>query len=383
MDSSAGDLPTPDTVFKPLLDDTVSESSISSHYQSLVSSSETTPAARVRGIFRKARQLFINRQFSEAYAAIQPLVTQTSTLFATVNADSALHGQVWQLYLALLDSILSLPENEQKESFSKAEMSYIRELAVEFEIWTQARATCTSSRNIEPDLILALAALCIRHDANSEGVRVRVEDFIIVGGPLMPESKAFRKLLEFYVFFILPACSKWSDARHMIDSRIEFDAEAKVELHNRLDKLESSTIEAQKNKLKADVLSARKRELEKKRKAQAAAKASSKSEQSPADASTAQDADADGEQSPAGGAPAPKASRIRAITRLPDLWKTILRTSRQPAVLIRLLEYVMFLLALVLALGVSENRKKLGSMLLTFLGRAKNTLAMAVRVRYV
>lgn len=218
--------------------------------------------------------------------------------------------------------------------------------------------------------------MCSRHTLNHEEVRARVEDYFLVTRSLAHSQQAiYNKLIEFYVLFILPACNKWEEAHKAVDSSPEFDDKQKRDMSDKLIHLLQSTNELQEQKAKA--AASKKNESSRKKKNQ-----SIKSrESSNRDTSPPKQEKACPDNKPAERASQP--GQFGLLSRMPNLWRTVLQASKQPAVLIRLLESFMLVLALLLALGVSENRKRIGLMVLEFLQRVRRTVLMAIRVKYV
>ncbi|KAK9462402.1 uncharacterized protein V1516DRAFT_670164 [Lipomyces oligophaga] len=209
------------------------------------SSTSETSSGRARELYKRSKRYFIGRQFVDAYTTIHPLISESSTLYRSVVENTTMRHNVWVLYIALLDGIIGLPEEELKAGFPKDTILSIRNAVWDCTIWDQVE----SAYNKDPStsLVLNLSFLCLKHPKRPKLIESKVKSYLdLTTGPVTPD---ILKLRECYATGVLPACTKWTEAQKYIEET-DFSSSQRDQLLIKLSRLKSEYDEMTNRKTK-------------------------------------------------------------------------------------------------------------------------------------
>jgi hypothetical protein len=215
-------------------------------------------------LYKSALSSFINKQFSESYDLIDPIINKPNAL-AEFQVNS--WQRLWNLYFAILntaadqekrssDSALlsasngSLLSNSIPLSSSAINHNWSDEKRCEIAskltnntIWPQIIASANNSlESIPPQLFVSLVTLSLKHSNNvASVVRPQVEEYLVsIGFSLDPTDlnsvKSYLKLVEIYSTEVL--ADDFDVARTFVESHEVYPEAKKPELLARIDQNE-------------------------------------------------------------------------------------------------------------------------------------------------
>ena len=145
---------------------------VDTSWSSLTSPRKSKAASEISKTFKYARDLFLQRRLSEAFATIEPLVTRTRsevlpdeddsqaepTLAPVASASRILRIKIWSLYITLLNAIADLGPEEGKEVFGNKEWKNVLTKVESGTVWEDVVNTGYAGLegNVDIDVVINL-----------------------------------------------------------------------------------------------------------------------------------------------------------------------------------------------------------------------------------
>lgn len=217
-------------------------------------------------LYKSALTSFINKQFSESYDLIDPIINKPNAL-AELQVNS--WQRLWNLYFAiinaaadqekrsndtdplsvstgsLLSNSLPLSSSAINHNWSDEKRSEIASKLTSSTIWPQIIASANNSlENIPPQLFVSLVTLSLKYSNNiASVVRPKVEEYLVsIGFKLDPTDlnsvKSYLKLVEIYSTEVL--VDDFDVARTFVELHEVYPEAKKPELLARINENEKS-----------------------------------------------------------------------------------------------------------------------------------------------
>ncbi|EAA28582.1 hypothetical protein GE21DRAFT_4663 [Neurospora crassa] len=282
----------------------IMSSSLSS-LSSSVSSARHPSSSNISKAYRQASTLFLTRRLPEALSTVLPLITPSSSEFATpgdvasgaaafdpapvAKASRSTRIKVWSLYLTILNAILELNSDEGKDAFGTQEWRALCHKVREGEVWEEVVRSGYhgSEGDVDADVVINLATLLLGHAKTQTLNQKRLENYLAaartpnldltdrLSGPSGPggssasparrlrsssksgvatghgadtprDLNARVKILELYTLHVLPRNDEWACAREFINMSAVLDDERKEAFIQALDSLKEDQEEAER-----------------------------------------------------------------------------------------------------------------------------------------
>ena len=236
---------------------------------SSLSQSHSTNSLIVR-TYRQATQLYLTKQFREAFEILEPIITpqrlqqENGATDGNTNGDGSgvapiaqssggTRKKVWVFYLSLLHAIVDLGQAEGKTSFGSTRWRQLASKVQDGTIWEEVVQHGYGGREgeVDPDVIVNLATLLLDHMQDQKLSQQRLETYLAssdsagasgtnghlslsqdgVSTPMSNASSSPKqlatslKILELYTLHVLPANSEWEYARQYIEMNDMLDDE--------------------------------------------------------------------------------------------------------------------------------------------------------------
>lgn len=225
-------------------------------------------------LYKSALSSFINKQFSESYDLIDPIINKPNAL-----EEFQLNSwqRLWNLYFAILNtaaeqeksssgidslassngSLLSnsipLSSSAINHNWSDEKRNKIAAKLTTNVIWSEIIASANNSlENIPPQLFVSLVTLSLKHSNNiASTVRPNVEEYLVsIGFKLDPSDlnsiKSYLKLVEIYSTEVLS--DDFVLAKSFVESHEVYPDNKKPELLAKIDENEKSYYDAIKER---------------------------------------------------------------------------------------------------------------------------------------
>lgn len=217
-------------------------------------------------LYKSALSSFINKQFSESYDLIDPIINKPNAL-AELQVNS--WQRLWNLYFAiinaaadqekrsndtdplsvstgsLLSNSLPLSSSAINHNWSDEKRSEIASKLTSSTIWPQIIASANNTlENIPPQLFVSLVTLSLKYSNNiASVVRPKVEEYLVsIGFKLDPTDlnsvKSYLKLVEIYSTEVL--VDDFDVARTFVELHEVYPEAKKPELLARINENEKS-----------------------------------------------------------------------------------------------------------------------------------------------
>lgn len=155
-------------------------------------------------LYSKALREYLARDFSSALSTI--------AIFRSQPLSPKSKLKCFQLYLAILDSVTSLNENDLKLYLGRGGTEITEKLRGGT-VWDEAEDYFDGHLpiSVSVNLILSLT----RHMVNTAKLQERVEVYLT---SIEPDTDKYDSISELYALHVLPRCGDWDSARGYIES---------------------------------------------------------------------------------------------------------------------------------------------------------------------
>ncbi|KAI4167101.1 MAG: hypothetical protein LQ343_007463 [Gyalolechia ehrenbergii] len=263
--------------------DTVIAAPIGRSIQSLGSSYGTLSPprqknSRISKVYKQASASFLTRDFAEAFAFLQTILTPPEHSVDDFKADEppeqeapiatanrSLRIKVWSFYLTLLDAIIELGPEEGKAATGSKKWREISSKARDGSIWDEVVQIGYGGieGNMDADVVANLATLLLSQSASqiknqqhletylatSDVSRTPRPDQLSTNNTNTPHELASRiKILELYILHVLPANEEWDYAKDFIQMSDILDDEQKEAFQQALEDLVAAKMHSQQDK---------------------------------------------------------------------------------------------------------------------------------------
>lgn len=245
-------------------------------------SSPRKAKSEISKVYKHAEALFVTRRFSEALAAIEPLITvprsqngthdneETANVAPIARANQKSRIKVWNFYLTLLNAIAELGPEEGKKEFGGREWSSLVAKAQDGSIWDDVVHIGYGGMegNVDTDVVFNLASLLLAQSTAQAGNQRHLETYLSASSqPSLDLTDRFRgangshalrsgqtsqtggtdtprdlnariRIIELYALHVLPSTGEWNYAREFINMSEVLDEEIREEFLQTLRTLE-------------------------------------------------------------------------------------------------------------------------------------------------
>ena len=241
-------------------------------------SSDRKPKSQVSKIYKEASELYLTRNFTEAFNTIEQLVrvphcTDDETVSPTAPVSTASKNsrvKVWVLYLALLDAILKLGPEEAKASFETKTWTDINKKAQDGGIWDEVVAIGYGGvqGKVDAEVVSSLATFLLEHSSSQKlnldylesyfstsmnsklelgdtfhghdaSVNLITQNALHNGADTPEKLNALVKIVEIFTLHVLPQNNEWEYARDFLTRSELLSEDIKGEMLQCLEALET------------------------------------------------------------------------------------------------------------------------------------------------
>ncbi|KAL8719207.1 MAG: hypothetical protein Q9225_003761 [Loekoesia sp. 1 TL-2023] len=262
--------------------DTVIAAPLSNTIQSLGSGFSTLSPPRQKSsqiskIYKQASASFLTRDFAEAFATLEPILTapipseddvptedETEREAPIAAANRSLRVKIWSLYLTLLNAIIELGPEEGKAAVGSKKWREVAAKARDGSIWDEVVQIGYGGieGNVDADVVSNLATLLLSQSASQITNQQHLENYLATsdlsrtprpeqhstnGTNSLRDLASRIKILELYILHVLPANEEWEYARDFLQMSDILDNEQKEAFQQALDGLEAVKTQSQQN----------------------------------------------------------------------------------------------------------------------------------------
>ncbi|KAI4136685.1 MAG: hypothetical protein L6R39_007667 [Caloplaca ligustica] len=252
--------------------DTVVATPVGKPIRSLGSSLGTLSPGRhhdsqIKAAYKQASQLFLQRDFTDSLAVLQPILTvpqqsgddatageEDERLAPIAAASRSYRIKIWSLYLTLLNAIIELGPEDGKVALGSKQWRDITAKAWDGSIWDEVVRIGYGGieGNVDADVVFNLANLLLSQPASQTTNQQHLETYLATSDvartprpdqPTPNDTNNLRnlasriKILELYILHVLPANEEWDYAHEFVQMSDILDDERKEAFQQALEGL--------------------------------------------------------------------------------------------------------------------------------------------------
>lgn len=195
--------------------------------------------------YKQAAKLFLNKKFDSSFDTLQPLLKRKPVI--TDQEPARLWTKIWSLYMAILDKSMN-----DTSVFSRVQRNQLQENVTNGDVWLEVENSFGSLSECNPDLILSLVTLSLRHCDNQmlKIVNDKLENYLsnILDRLDEKDMNSCTQLVYAYVTKLLPKLGEFEYAKEF--ASVNPFITNKIQVSEEIDKIRRELQQKEKQDMK-------------------------------------------------------------------------------------------------------------------------------------